>query len=82
MSKDLIKSCGKSFGIRNLENFRWFCLSYSHIQKTQTVFAESFKALKSGKLSEIHSKLPDIFPLPWTVYIRLIGIQQRIPPSI
>ena len=37
LSKDLTKSCGKGFGKSNLHNFRQFYLSYSHIQKFQTV---------------------------------------------
>ena len=43
MSKDLTRSCGKGFGFRNLVNFRKFYLSYSHIQKVQTLSAQSSK---------------------------------------
>ena len=68
MSKDLTKSCGKGFGIRSLENFRRFYIAYSHIQKTQTLFAESFKLLKKQNFYSIQERLPEIFPLPWTAY--------------
>ena len=78
MSKDLTKSCGKGFGIRNLENFRRFYLSYSHIQKTQTVFAESIKSLNSKDLSQTQtSDFSKIFPLPWTAYLRLLSVEDE-----
>ena len=72
MSKDLTKSCGKGFGERNLERCRQFYLIYARSKKSSAVLTESFKSLKSGKFSEIQSKLPEIFPLPWTTYIRLL----------
>ena len=77
MSKDLTKSCGKGFSIRNLENFRRFYLFYSYIQKTQTLSAESFKALKTQDFSTIQEQLPKIFPLPWTAYVRLLSIKDK-----
>ena len=77
MSKDLTKSCGKGFGIRSLENFRRFYLAYSYIQKTQTVFAESFKLLKKHSFYSIQEKLPEIFPLPWTAYVRLLSVEDK-----
>ena len=82
MSKDLTKSCGKGFGFRNLVNFRKFYLSYSHIQKSQTlsdffkssqkvqtVSAQSFNSLK------IQGQLPNLFPLPWSTYVRLLSVE-------
>ena len=77
MSKDLTKSCGKGFGIRSLENFRRFYIAYSHIQKTQTLFAESFKLLKKQNFYSIQERLPEIFPLPWTAYIRLLSVEDK-----
>ena len=76
MSKDLTKSVGKGFGFRNLKNFRKFYLTYSHIQKGQTVSAQ-FKPSQKGQtlsekfhnllkthgFSEIQEKLPELFPL-------------------
>ena len=77
MSKDLTKSCGKGFDIRSLENFRRFYLAYSHFQKTQTLFAESFKLLKKQNFHSIQERLPEIFPLPWTAYVRLLSVKDK-----
>ena len=77
MSKDLTKSCGKGFGERSLERCRQFYLIYARSKKSSTVLTESLKSLKSGKLSEIQSKLPEIFPLPWTAYVRLLSVEDK-----
>ena len=77
MSKDLTKSVGKGFGIRSLENFRRFYLAYAHIQKTQTLFAKSFKLLKKQNFYSIQEKLPEMFPLPWTAYVRLLSVEDK-----
>lgn len=77
MSKDLTKSCGKGFGERSLERCRQFYLTYARSKKSSTVLTESLRSLKSGKPSEIHSKLPDIFPLPWTAYVRLLSVEDK-----
>ncbi len=84
LSKDLTKSCGKGFGKSNLHNFRQFYLSYSHIQKFQTVsgkfkntkkkqifFAKSSNLLKT---LQIHG---DQFPLPWSAYVRLMSVKDK-----
>ena len=39
--------------------------------------AESFKNLKSKRVSEIQEKLPEIFPLPWSAYVRLLSIKDK-----
>ena len=90
MSKDLTKSVGKGFGFRNLKNFRKFYLTYSHIQKGQTVSAQ-FKPSQKGQtlsakfhnllkthgFSEIQAKLPELFPLPWSAYVRLLAVKDK-----
>ena len=77
MSKDLTKSCGKGFGERSLERCRQFYLIYARSKKSSTVLTESFRLLKSGNFSEIQSKLPEIFPLPWSAYVRLLSIKDK-----
>ena len=77
MSKDLTKSCGKGFSFRNLNRYRQFYLSYSHIRKVPTVLAESSNSQKTHNFSEIQSKLPEIFPLPWTAYVRLLSLKDK-----
>ena len=77
ISKDLTKSYGKGFGERSLERCRQFYLVYVRSKKSSTVLTESLKSLKSGKLFEIHSKLPEIFPLPWTTYVRLLSVEDE-----
>ncbi len=52
LSKDLTKSCGKGFGKSNLHNFRQFYLSYSHIQKFQTVSGKFKNTKKKQTLSD------------------------------
>ena len=85
LAKDLCKSCGKGFGQRNLKNARLFYLTYSHLQKGQTLsaqsqkgqmlFAKSFKALKTKESSEFLIHLSQQFPLPWSAYIRLLSVK-------
>ena len=41
------------------------------------MLTESLKSLKSGNCSEIQSKLPEIFPLPWTAYVRLLSVEDK-----
>ena len=41
------------------------------------MLTESLKSLKSGNFSEIQSKLPEIFPLPWTAYVRLLSVEDK-----
>ena len=84
MSKDLTKSCGKGFGLSNLKNFRQFYLSYSHIQKSQTLsgfFKTSQKAqtlsAKSSHSLKIQEQLPSLFPLPWSAYVRLLSVEDK-----
>ena len=77
MSKGLTKSCGKGFGERSLERCRQFYLIYVRSKKSSTVLTESLKSLKSGNFSEIQSKLPEIFPLPWTAYVRLLSVEDK-----
>ena len=77
MSKDLTKSCGKGFSFRNLNRYRQFYLSYSHIRKVPTVLAESSNSQKAHNFSKIQSKLPELFPLPWSAYIRLLSIKDK-----
>ena len=86
LAKDLTKSCGKGFGKSNLHNFRQFYISYSHIQKFQTVSGKCKTAQKGQTLSAQPSKLlkkQDIlslnenFPLPWSAYVRLMSVQDK-----
>ena len=77
MSKDLTKSYGKGFRERSLERCRQFYLIYTRSKKSSTVLTESLKLLKSGNFSEIQSKLPEIFPLPWTAYVRLLSVENK-----
>ena len=84
LSKDLTKSCGKGFGFRNLKNFRKFYLTYSHIQKGQTLSAQ-FKpsqkgqtlSAKSFNLLKIQEQLLTLFPLPWSAYVRLLSVEDK-----
>ena len=77
LSEDLTKSCGKGFGVRNLEICRRFFLTYSPPKKSQTLSAKSHKLLKSSDFFEIREQLLDIFPLPWTAYVRLLSVKDE-----
>ena len=84
ISKDLTKSLGKGFGLSNLKNFRQFYLSYSHIQKSQTL-SGFFKSSQKGQTVSAQSsnslntqkQLPNLFPLPWSAYVRLLSIEDE-----
>ena len=77
MSKDLTRSYGKGFGERSIERCRQFYLICARSKKSSTVLTESLKSLKSGNFPEIQSKLPEIFPLPWTAYVRLLSVEDK-----
>ncbi len=86
LAKDLTKSCGRGFGIRNLKNFRKFYLTYITFQKGQTLSAlfktkQKFQTLseKSDDLLKRQEKLSlnAKFSLPWSAYVRLISVQDK-----
>ena len=84
MAKDLTKNCGKRFGLSHLKNFRKFYLSYFHIQKSQTL-SDFFKSSQKGQTVsaqsfnslKIQRQCSNLFPLPWSAYVRLLSIENE-----
>jgi predicted nuclease of restriction endonuclease-like (RecB) superfamily len=67
LSKKLIRNFGKGFSERNLEQMRYFYITYAGRQISQTLSAKSSKRQKGQTLS-------DQFKLSWSHYIRLMRI--------
>lgn len=61
LSEDLVDQFGRGFSVDNLENMRRFYLVYKHLPISETL---------SRKLP-----LPDLFPLPWSHYVRLLSVE-------
>jgi predicted nuclease of restriction endonuclease-like (RecB) superfamily len=89
LSDDLTKKFGRGFSERNLELMRLFYLSHPI---SQTVSAKSSKRFSnrntpSGKSSNnlantnstltFISNLSDLFPLPWSHYVRLLSVKNE-----
>ena len=80
LAEDLTRRCGRGFGRRNLFQMRAFYLAYREI--VQTTSALSLDA-QTGRKVQAPSALspggpvvdPARFPLPWSHYVRLLGIE-------
>ena len=87
LAADLTAKFGRGFGARNLWLMRRFFVHWPEDQILQTVSAESQSVnqglLKSGEIAQTSSaessfkrlkQLVRYFPLPWSHYVRLMGI--------
>lgn len=62
LSADLIRRFGRGFSVDNLENMRRFYLAYRFPGNSETPSRNS-------------SLPPDLFPLPWSHYVRLLSVE-------
>jgi len=83
LSKDLTAKYGRGFSWRNLFNMRKFYLTYPE-RKLQTVSAISLKGpkgLPAPKLLPISQTSSATFPLSWSHYMLLIGLDSEAKRS-
>jgi predicted nuclease of restriction endonuclease-like (RecB) superfamily len=70
LSIDLANTYGRGFSVDNLENMRRFYLAYQEKPKAISLNLPA----KSETQSRI-SPTPDVFPLPWSHYVRLLSVK-------
>jgi predicted nuclease of restriction endonuclease-like (RecB) superfamily len=79
LAKDLTKQFGRGFGNINLWRMRAFYRAWSEGQILSTLSKESGKLITFndiGPLSSSISTLSASFPLPWSAYVRLLGVKR------
>lgn len=75
LSSDLINKFGRGFSERNLELMRLFYVSHSI---SQTMSAKSSENLVQTLPAQSSlTKLSDLFPLPWSHYVRLLTVKNE-----
>ena len=78
LGDDLSERFGRGFGWRNLAQMRAFYLAWPAEMKLQT---PSAKSNGQASASSLLPKSPDLaalagrFPLPWSVYVRLLSVK-------
>jgi len=82
LSADLTAQFGRGFGVNNLENMRRFFLAYPRYPISQTLSGKSESMLPAEKSGTVSRKftlaeLAEIFPLPWSAYVRLLTVQDE-----
>ncbi len=78
LAKDLTASFGRGFGSRNLAQMRSFYLAWPHNKILQTLSAKSSTPIASNEIqgqSQPVKNLANQFPLPWSVYVRLLSVK-------
>lgn len=77
LSKDLSQRMGRGFGFVNLTQMRRFYLCWPPTRILQTASEESQTALRSatGKVLGAGTPTPRQFALPWSHYVRLLGVE-------
>jgi predicted nuclease of restriction endonuclease-like (RecB) superfamily len=79
LAKDLTKQFGRGFGNINLWRMRAFYRAWSEGQILSTLSKESCKLLPFNNLNPLSSStstLSACFPLPWSAYVRLLGVKR------
>ena len=79
LAKDLTKQFGRGFGNINLWRMRAFYRAWSEEQILSTLSKESAKLLPFNNISPLSSTIPTLsasFPLPWSAYVRLLGVKR------
>ena len=82
LSHDLTKTFGKGFSIRNLRHMRGFYLGWRLEAPTDqnelSVADQMDYEIRQTRLPNSNSSIPcPQFPLPWSAYVVLMGIQKR-----
>jgi predicted nuclease of restriction endonuclease-like (RecB) superfamily len=79
LAKDLTKQFGPGFGNINLWRMRAFYRAWSEGQILSTLSKESAKLLPFNHISPLSSSISTLsagFPLPWSAYVRLLGVKR------
>jgi predicted nuclease of restriction endonuclease-like (RecB) superfamily len=79
LAKDLTKQFGRGFGNINLWRMRAFYRAWSEGQILSTLSKESSKLLPFNNISLLSSSISTLyasFPLPWSAYVRLLGVKR------
>jgi predicted nuclease of restriction endonuclease-like (RecB) superfamily len=79
LAKDLTKQFGRGFGNINLWRMRAFYRAWSEGQILSTLSKESCKLLPFNNISPLASSISILsasFPLPWSAYVRLLGVKR------
>ena len=79
LAKDLTKQFGRGFGNINLWRMRAFYRAWSEGQILSTLSKESAKLLPFNNISPLSSTIATLsasFPLPWSAYVRLLGVKR------
>ena len=95
LAADLTAKFGRGFGARNLWLMRRFFVHWPEDQILQTVSAESQSVpqgpLKTSEIAQTSSAESSFkrlkqpvrhFPLPWSHYVRLMGMVERRSPQV
>ena len=89
LSSDLTRRYGRGFSARNISDMRLFYLSYQPDRILQTVSAKfqnstppAILQTPSGELETVSVRLHlehllDVFPLPWSAYVRLLSVKNE-----
>ena len=79
LAKDLTKQFGRGFGNINLWRMRAFYRAWSEGQILSTLSKEFAKLLPFNNISPLSSNISTLsagFPLPWSAYVRLLGVKR------
>jgi predicted nuclease of restriction endonuclease-like (RecB) superfamily len=79
LAKDLTKQFGRGFGNINLWRMRAFYRAWSEGQILSTLSKESGKLITFNNISSLSPNIPTLsasFPLPWSAYVRLLGVKR------
>jgi predicted nuclease of restriction endonuclease-like (RecB) superfamily len=79
LAKDLTKQFGRGFGNINLWRMRAFYRAWSEGQILSTLSKESGKLIAFNNISPLSSSISTLsagFPLPWSAYVRLLGVKR------
>ena len=79
LAKDLTRQFGRGFGNINLWRMRAFYRAWSDGQILSTLSKESCKLLPFNNVNPLSSNISTLsasFPLPWSAYVRLLGVKR------
>ena len=79
LAKDLTKQFGRGFGNINLWRMRAFYRAWSEGQILSTLSKESGNLITFNNISPLSSSISTLsasFPLPWSAYVRLLGVKR------
>jgi predicted nuclease of restriction endonuclease-like (RecB) superfamily len=79
LAKDLTKQFGRGFGNINLWRMRAFYRAWFEGQILSTLSKEFAKLLPFNNISPLSSSISTLsasFPLPWSAYVRLLGVKR------